>query len=234
MYPCFCSVFAHLLSGVAVCPVLVLSRSCPVESRGLGAQQASPCAEAPLPRQLPDLSSRLSCPRAGRASSCSCTPLVRGQKPAGSVKSQPLWDWTANQKCRISLLVSELGPVKKTKMVGQHPPCLPDEQAATIRMRAPVNYVQASTRIPCTSASSAIFTSRTCSWTNCVLGSAAPKRCYGSGLPLTLVRRFFPCSPWVRVLSICPSCSSTPCDRCWLRVASPSLPVIVLICTFMR
>ncbi len=44
----------------------------------------SPSAQAPLPRRLPHLSSRLSCFVGCRASVSACTPLVRGQKPQRS------------------------------------------------------------------------------------------------------------------------------------------------------
>ncbi len=81
-------VLPRVLSRAALCPVLVPSRSCPVESRGLGAQQAPPSAEAPLPRRLPGLSSGLRSLVGCRASACSCTPLARGQKPAGSPQAR--------------------------------------------------------------------------------------------------------------------------------------------------
>src|SRR6266567_8120767 len=77
-------VLPPVLSRAALCPVLVPSGSRPVESSCQGAQQAPPSAEAALPRRLPRLSSCLRSLVGCRASACSCTPLARGQKPAGS------------------------------------------------------------------------------------------------------------------------------------------------------
>jgi hypothetical protein len=51
------------------------------------AQQAPPSAEAPLPRRLPRLSSRLHSLGRWRASACSCTPLEQGQKPPRSTQA---------------------------------------------------------------------------------------------------------------------------------------------------
>jgi hypothetical protein len=51
------------------------------------AQQAPPSAQAPLPRRLSRLSSRLHSLVECRGSTCSCTPLVRGEKPAGSTQA---------------------------------------------------------------------------------------------------------------------------------------------------
>lgn len=48
------------------------------------AQHAPPCAQAPLPRRLSRLSTRLSCLIGCRASACSCASLARGEKPPGS------------------------------------------------------------------------------------------------------------------------------------------------------
>src|SRR5213080_559261 len=48
------------------------------------AQHASASAQAPLPRRLPRLSTRLHCLVGWRASACSCATLARDEKPAGS------------------------------------------------------------------------------------------------------------------------------------------------------
>ena len=82
------------------------------------------------------------------------------------------------------------------------------------------------TRKPCTSASSAISTSRISSWTNYAPGYAAPNRCCGSGWPATLARRFFPCSIWVPAHKTWRTCSSTPCDGSWPMTVCRSSPVM--------
>jgi hypothetical protein len=82
------------------------------------------------------------------------------------------------------------------------------------------------TRKPCTSASSAISTSRISSWTNYAPGYAAPNRCCGSGWPSTLARRFFPCSIWVPAHKTWRTCSSTPCDGSWPMTVCRSSPVM--------
>src|SRR5215470_11017560 len=71
------------LSGTALAPWLAPSSVYPCTRRGQ-AQRAPPSAETPLPRRLPCLSSRLSGLVECRASACSCPPLERGHKPAGS------------------------------------------------------------------------------------------------------------------------------------------------------
>jgi transposase-like protein len=87
----------------------------------------------------------------------------------------------------------------------------------------PFCHVLASTRTPCTSASSAISTSRTCSWTNCAPGCAAPHRCSGCGWPSTLAPRFFLCFSSVLEPKTWRIASSTPCDSSWLLAAFLSL-----------
>jgi hypothetical protein len=62
----------------------------------------------------------------------------------------------------------------------------------------PFSRVQAGTRTSCTSASSAIYISRTCSWTSCAAGCAAPRKCSGSGWPSIPAPRFCRRSSWVR------------------------------------
>ena len=73
--------------------------------------------------------------------------------------------------------------------------------------------VLVSTRKSCMSASSAICTSRTCSWMNCAPGCAAPHRC--SGWPLIPSRRFFLCFSSVPEHNTWPITSSIPCERSW-------------------
>jgi hypothetical protein len=92
----------------------------------------------------------------------------------------------------------------------------------------------ASTHKPCTSGPFAISTSRTSNWTNCEPGSAALHRCSGSGWLSTLAPRFFPCLSSVPAPNTWLIGSSIPCDRSWLPVASPSLPVTGSISPSMR
>jgi hypothetical protein len=75
----------------------------------------------------------------------------------------------------------------------------------------PFSLVQMYTRTRCTSASSSISTSRTCSWTNCAPACAVPNKCSGSGWPLIPAPRFFPSSSWVPARSTWRSGSSTLC-----------------------
>ena len=77
-------VLAHLLPGATVCPLLVSSWSCPVESSSQGAHKAPSPAQASHPRGLPCLSTRLSCLVSWKASACCCESLVRGEKPTRS------------------------------------------------------------------------------------------------------------------------------------------------------
>lgn len=87
--PCVSArVFAHLLSGTAVCPLLAPSWSQQVES-SQGAHCAPTTAQAPLSTRLPRLSSGLHSRTECRASTSTCTSLVRGQKPAGSSEAHP-------------------------------------------------------------------------------------------------------------------------------------------------
>jgi IS1 family transposase len=89
-------------------------------------------------------------------------------------------------------------------------------------------------RTPCTSASSASCTSRTCSWMNCARGCVVPDRCCGSGSPSTRAPRSYPYSSWVRAHNTWRTCSSTRCDRDWHLAVSRSLPVMGSISTSMR
>jgi hypothetical protein len=75
-----------LRSGAAVASYLAPSSGFPFTRWGQ-AQHAPPSAQAPLPRRLPRLSSRLPCLVGRRASACSCRPLARDQKPSGSAPS---------------------------------------------------------------------------------------------------------------------------------------------------
>jgi hypothetical protein len=81
-------VFALLLSGAAVCPLLAPSWSQQVES-SQGAHCAPTTAQAPLSTRLPCLSSRLRSRAECRASTSTCRSLVRGQKLAGSSEAHP-------------------------------------------------------------------------------------------------------------------------------------------------
>jgi hypothetical protein len=66
------------------CPRLSPSWSCAVQSRGLGAHDAPSSAQAAHPRRLPRLSTCLHWLVGCRTSTCSCAPLVRGEKLPGS------------------------------------------------------------------------------------------------------------------------------------------------------
>ena len=71
------------LAGEAWASWLVLSSAFLLAGNGQ-AQHAPPSPEAPMPRRLPRLSTRLHGLVGWRASTCTCAPLARGQKPAGS------------------------------------------------------------------------------------------------------------------------------------------------------
>jgi hypothetical protein len=86
----------------------------------------------------------------------------------------------------------------------------------------------------CTSTISATSSSRTCSWTNCEPGCAAPNRSSGCGWPSILARNFFLCLSSVPAHNIWRMCSSTRSERAWPRAVSRSLPVTGSISTFMR
>jgi copper chaperone CopZ len=75
------------LTGTALASLLVPSSAFLLTRRGQ-AQHAPPSAQAPLPTRLPRLPSRLHCLVGWRASACSCTPLARGEKPAGSTQAR--------------------------------------------------------------------------------------------------------------------------------------------------
>ena len=76
-YQVFLLAFFLLFSSfAAVCSLLAPSWPCPDESSWQAIQQASPFAEAPLPRRLPPLSSRLPSLVGSRASASACASLV--------------------------------------------------------------------------------------------------------------------------------------------------------------
>ncbi len=81
--------------------------------------------------------------------------------------------------------------------------------------------VRASTRTPCTSASSAICASHICSWTNSEPGCEAPHKCSGCGWPSIPSPRFCLCFSSVPARSTWRIGSSTPCDRSWLPSCLP-------------
>ena len=106
------------LFGEARASLLVPSSAFHLTRRGQ-AQRAPPSAEAPLPRRLPRLSSRLHWLVVWRTSVCSCTPLAGGQKPPGSTQarehrglclSQPavrvLWDHRRFHPCVFLAMAS--------------------------------------------------------------------------------------------------------------------------------
>ncbi len=75
LHECTCvsaRVLSHLLFGAALYPLLSLLWSCPVESCSQGAHYASTSAQAPQPRRLPRLSSRLHSLVGWRASASGC------------------------------------------------------------------------------------------------------------------------------------------------------------------
>ena len=74
------------LFGVALASLLVSSSAFLLTRKGQ-AQHAPPSPEAPLPRRLPRLLSRLHCLVGWRASASSCATLARGEKPAGSTQA---------------------------------------------------------------------------------------------------------------------------------------------------
>ena len=71
------------LAGEAVASWLVLSSAFLLTGKGQ-AQHAPPTPEAPMPRRLPSLSTRLLSLVGWGARTCACAPLARGEKPAGS------------------------------------------------------------------------------------------------------------------------------------------------------
>jgi transposase-like protein len=75
--------------------------------------------------------------------------------------------------------------------------------------------VLASTHTPCTSASSAICASRTCSWMKCAPGCVAPDKCSGCGWQSILAPSCFPCSIWVRAPNIWHIYLSTLYEIAW-------------------
>lgn len=98
------------------------------------APHLAPSAQAPLPRRLPSLSSRLHCLLEWRASACTCATLVRGEKSPRSTQarqhrglslSQPAMHVLRDHRCP--------GPCSgrrwKARPQGAHPdpslPCLP-------------------------------------------------------------------------------------------------------------
>jgi transposase-like protein len=72
----------------------------------------------------------------------------------------------------------------------------------------------------------ATSSSRTCSWTNCAPGCAAPHRCCGCGWPSTPPQRFFPSSIWGPARKTQRIRSSTPCGTSWFLAASHFSPVM--------